>query len=229
MVSGRFRSLAQVNAAIVACEKCPRLRQYCAEVAREKRRAFREETYWGRPVPGFGDLQAHLLIVGLAPAAHGGNRTGRMFTGDRSGDFLYAALCRAGFANQPIAVSRADGLQLIDAYIVASGRCAPPDNKPTPEELNNCRPYLSEELRLLKKARVIVALGKIAFDNVLVALADRGVGIPKPRPAFGHEAIYRLSEYTLIGSYHPSQRNTQTGLLTPAMFDRIFLRAKEVL
>ncbi len=229
MAPGRFRSLAQVNAAIVACEKCPRLRQYCATVAREKRRAFREETYWGRPVPGFGDPQAHLLIVGLAPAAHGGNRTGRMFTGDRSGDFLYAALYRAGFANQPIAVSRADGLQLLDAYIAAAGRCAPPDNKPTPEELNNCRPHLIEELRLLKKVCVIVALGKVAFDNVLLALADRGVELPKPRPAFGHEAIYHFDRYTLIGSYHPSQRNTQTGLLTPAMFDRIFLRAREVL
>ena len=229
MVPGRFRSVAQVNAAIVACEKCPRLRQYCAAVAREKRRAFREETYWGKPVPGFGDPQAQLLIVGLAPAAHGGNRTGRMFTGDRSGDFLYAALYRAGFANQPIVVSRADGLQLIDAYIVASGRCAPPDNKPTPEELNNCRSYLIEELRLLKKARVIVALGKVAFDNVLLALVDRGAELPKPRPVFGHEAICRLGEYTLIGSYHPSQRNTQTGLLTPAMFDRIFLRARELL
>ncbi len=226
---GRFRSLAQVNAAIVACEKCPRLRQYCLAVAREKRRAFREETYWGKPVPGFGDPQARLLIVGLAPAAHGGNRTGRMFTGDRSGDFLYAALHRAGFANQPLAVSRDDGLQLIDAYIVASGRCAPPDNKPTPEELNNCRPYLIEELRLLTKVRPIVALGKVAFDNVLLALAARGVEVPKPRPAFGHEAIYPLDRFVLIGSYHPSQRNTQTGLLTPAMFDRIFRQARQVL
>jgi uracil-DNA glycosylase len=213
----------------VACERCPRLRQYCAAVAREKRRAFREETYWGKPVPGSGDPQARLFIVGLAPAAHGGNRTGRMFTGDRSGDFLYAALYRAGFANQPIAASRDDGLQLIDAYIAAAGRCAPPDNKPTPEELANCRPYLLEELRLLKNARVIVALGKVAFDNVLLALADRGVEIPRPRPAFGHEAVYPLGEYTLIGSYHPSQRNTQTGLLTPAMFDRIFLRVAKVL
>jgi uracil-DNA glycosylase family 4 len=166
------------------------------------------------------------LIVGLAPAAHGGNRTGRMFTGDRSGDFLYAALHRAGFANQPISTSRDDGLHLINAYIAAAGRCAPPDNKPTPEELDNCRPYLIEELRLLKNARVIVALGKIAFDNVLLALADRGVAIPKPRPAFGHEVIHRLNDYTLIGSYHPSQRNTQTGLLTPAMFDRVFRRTK---
>jgi uracil-DNA glycosylase family 4 len=194
-------------------------------VAQEKRRAFREETYWGKPLPGFGDQEARLLIVGLAPAAHGGNRTGRMFTGDRSGDFLYAALHRAGFANQPVATSRDDGLRLIDAYIAASGRCAPPDNKPTAEELANCRPYLIEELRLLTKARVIVALGKIAFDNVLLALANRGETIPKPRPAFGHEVIYRLGGYTLIGSYHPSQRNTQTGLLTPAMFDRVFQRA----
>jgi uracil-DNA glycosylase family 4 len=223
-----MKTLAQVNAAIVACEKCPRLRQYCAVVAKEKRLAFREETYWGKPVPGFGDPKAHLLIVGLAPAAHGGNRTGRMFTGDRSGDFLYAALHRAGFANQPIAHSRDDGLQLIDAYIAASGRCAPPDNKPTPQELNNCRPYLIEELRLLKNVRVIVALGKIAFDNMLLVLAARGVEIRKPRPAFGHNVVHRLDRYTLIGSYHPSQRNTQTGLLTPAMFDRIFQRARDV-
>ncbi len=225
----KFRSLAQVNAAIVACEKCPRLRQYCSRVAREKRRAFRDQTYWGKPVPGFGDPRAHVLIVGLAPAAHGGNRTGRMFTGDRSGDFLYAALFRAGFANQPTAVSRDDGLQLIDAYIAASGRCAPPDNKPTPEELDNCRPYLVAELRLLRNVRVIVALGKIAFDNVLLTLAARDVVIPKPRPAFTHEAIYRLDRYTLIGSYHPSQRNTQTGLLTPAMFDRVLRRARKAI
>ncbi|HSD83169.1 MAG TPA: uracil-DNA glycosylase [Anaerolineae bacterium] len=229
MISEQFTTLAQVNAAIVACEKCARLRQYCAQVAQEKRRAFREETYWGKPLPGFGDPQAQLLIVGLAPAAHGGNRTGRMFTGDRSGDFLYAALHRAGFANQPIAVARDDGLQLQAAYIAASARCAPPDNKPTPEEFNNCRPYLSEELRLLKHVRVIVALGKIAFDNVLVVLADRGVAIPRPRPAFGHEVVHQFERYTLIGSYHPSQRNTQTGLLTSAMFDRIFQRAREII
>jgi uracil-DNA glycosylase len=226
MTNELFRTLTQINAAITACEKCPRLRSYCAAVAQEKRRAFREEMYWGKPVPGFGDPQAQLLIVGLAPAAHGGNRTGRMFTGDRSGDFLYAALHRAGFANQPISTARDDGLHLIDAYIAAAGRCAPPDNKPTPEEFNNCRTYLIDEIRLLKNARVIVALGKIAFDNVLLALADRGVVIPKPRPAFGHEAVYQLDRYTLIGSYHPSQRNTQTGLLTPAMFDRVFQRVK---
>lgn len=224
-----FTTLAQVNAAIVTCEKCARLRQYCTVVAQEKRRAFRQETYWGKPVPSFGDPHAQLLIVGLAPAAHGGNRTGRMFTGDRSGDFLYAALHRAGFANQASATARDDGLQLQAAYIAASGRCAPPDNKPTPAELNHCRPYLIEELRLLKQVRVIVALGKIAFDNVLVVLADRGVALPKPRPAFGHEVVYHLDRYTLIGSYHPSQRNTQTGLLTPAMFDRIFQRARDVI
>jgi uracil-DNA glycosylase family 4 len=219
------QSLTELNAAIVACDKCPRLRVYCDAVAHEKRRAFREQIYWGKPLPGFGDAAAQVLIVGLAPAAHGGNRTGRMFTGDRSGDFLYAALHRAGFANQPSAISRDDGLQLINAYIAAAGRCAPPDNKPTPKELNNCRPYLIEELRLLKNVCVIVALGKIAYDNVLAALADRGVIIPKPRPAFGHEAVYQIDRYTLIASYHPSQRNTQTGLLTPPMFDRIFKRA----
>lgn len=224
------QALVALNAAIVACEKCPRLRAYCEAVAHEKRRAFLEQVYWGKPLPGFGDAAAHLLIVGLAPAAHGGNRTGRMFTGDRSGDFLYAALHRASFANQPIAISRDDGLQLIDAYIAAAGRCAPPDNKPTPAELNNCRLYLIEELRLLKNVCVIVALGKIAFDNVLAALAtlaDRGEVIPKPRPAFGHAAVYQIDRYTLIASYHPSQRNTQTGLLTPSMFDRVFTRARQ--
>ena len=229
MRAEEFRSVNELNRAIIACQKCPRLRKYCVAVAQEKRRAFSTETYWGKPVPGFGDPQAQLLIVGLAPAAHGGNRTGRMFTGDRSGDFLYAALHRAGFANQPIATARDDGLQLRDAYIAAAGRCAPPDNKPTTAELNNCRPYLIEEMRLLKNAHVIVALGKIAFDNVLLALANRSVVIPKPRPAFGHEVIYQLGDDTLIGSYHPSQRNTQTGLLTPAMFDRVFQRAKDVL
>jgi uracil-DNA glycosylase family 4 len=222
-----FRSLTQVNAAIVACEKCPRLRTYCIAVAHEKRRAFREQDYWGKPLPGFGDAAAHLLMVGLAPAAHGGNRTGRMFTGDRSGDFLYAALHRAGFANQPIAISRDDGLQLTDAYIAAAGRCAPPDNKPTSEELNRCRPYLIEELRLLQNVCVIVALGKLAFETVLATLADRGVAIPKPRPAFGHAAVYQIDRYALIASYHPSQRNTQTGLLTPPMFDRVFAQARQ--
>jgi uracil-DNA glycosylase family 4 len=229
MNNDQLKSLTQVNTAIVACEKCPRLRAYCAAVAQEKRRAFREEIYWGKPLPGFGDATAHALIVGLAPAAHGGNRTGRMFTGDRSGDFLYAALHRAGFASQPMATSRDDGLHLIDAYITAAGRCAPPDNKPTPDELNHCRGYLIEELRLLRHVRVIVALGKIAFDSVLAALVDRGVEIPKPRPTFWHESVYQIDRYTLIASYHPSQRNTQTGLLTPPMFDRVFARARQLI
>ncbi len=229
MVNERMKTLAQVNAAIVACERCPRLRAHCRAVAQEKRRAFREETYWGKPLPGFGDPNAHLLIVGLAPAAHGGNRTGRMFTGDRSGDFLYAALHRAGFASQPIATSRDDGLQLLDAYLTAAGRCAPPDNKPTREELNNCRPYLVDELRLLKKVQVILALGKIAFDTVLAVLAERGAEIPKPRPAFGHNLTYTLDRYTVIASYHPSQRNTQTGLLTPPMFDRVLYQARQLI
>ena len=229
MTTDTLRTLAQVNQAIIACVKCPHLRQYCALVAQEKRRAFREETYWGKPLPGFGDPQAQLLIVGLAPAAHGGNRTGRMFTGDRSGDFLYAALHRAGFASQSIAVSRDDGLQLIDAYIAAAGRCAPPDNKPTRAELDNCRPYLIDEVRLLKNVRVIVALGKIAFDTVFAALAGRGLEIPRPRPAFGHDVAYILDRYTVIGSYHPSQRNTQTGLLTPRMIDRVFARSRRII
>jgi uracil-DNA glycosylase len=228
-MSEPMTSPADVNAAIVACKRCPRLRTYCAAIAHEKRRAFRDQIYWGRPLPGFGDPQAWLLIVGLAPAAHGGNRTGRMFTGDRSGDFLYAALHRAGFANQATSIARDDGLQLIDAYITAAGRCAPPDNKPTREELANCRPYLIEELRLLKNVRAIVALGQIAFDAVLLTLADRGVVIPQPRPAFGHNCAYRLQHYTLIASYHPSQRNTSTKLLTPAMFDQVFKRARQAL
>lgn len=225
MLPFSMKALDQLNTKIVACEKCPRLVAYRAQVARDKRRAFRDETYWGKPVPGWGDLMARILIVGLAPAAHGGNRTGRMFTGDRSGDFLYAALYRAGFANQPTAMSRGDGLRLSGVYIAAAARCAPPDNKPTPVELDNCRPYLIEEMRLLKHVRVIVTLGKIAFDNVLRALDANGIALPAPRPPFAHGAEYSIDPYTLIASYHPSQRNTSTGLLTPVMFDRIFKRA----
>jgi uracil-DNA glycosylase family 4 len=229
MTAGPFESLDALNAVIVQCAQCPRLRQYCEGIARDKRRAFRDQTYWGRPLPGFGDPGARLLIVGLAPAAHGGNRTGRMFTGDRSGDFLYAALYRAGFANQPTSLDRDDGLRLIDAYIAAAARCAPPDNKPTRDEFDRCRPYLVEELRLLDRVRAIVALGKIAFDNALIALNERGLVTPTPRPIFKHAAAYRLNRYTLIASYHPSQRNTQTGLLTPAMFDRVFRRAQQAI
>jgi uracil-DNA glycosylase family 4 len=222
-------SLSELNIAVQACERCPRLRAYGRQVAREKRRAFRDQDYWGRPVPGFGDPAARLLVVGLAPAAHGGNRTGRMFTGDRSGDFLYAALHRAGFANQPESTARNDGLRLTDAYITAAARCAPPDNKPTRAELDNCRDYLVQELALLKHVRVIVALGQIAFEAALAALADRGVVIPQPRPAFGHNLAYRLQSYLLIASYHPSQRNTATGLLTAPMFDRVLQRARQAL
>ncbi len=221
-----FATLNDVNDAVIACEKCPRLRRYCEAVAREKRRAFRDQAYWGKPLPGFGDPLARVLIVGLAPAAHGGNRTGRMFTGDRSGDFLYAALHRAGWANQPTSTDREDGLTLNDVYITAAGRCAPPDNKPTKAELANCRSYLIEELRLLKQVRAIVALGQIAFDSVLAALPEHGVAIHTPRPAFGHNLAYRLQHYTLIASYHPSQRNTSTKLLTPPMFDAVFDRAR---
>jgi len=222
-------TLSEVNDAVIACEKCPRLRRYCEGVARDKRRAFRDQVYWGKPLPGFGDPDAQVLIVGLAPAAHGGNRTGRMFTGDRSGDFLYAALHRAGWANQPTSIDRADGLVLNEVYITAAGRCAPPDNKPAAIELANCRPYLLEELRLLKNVRAIVALGQIAFDSVLAALPEIGVAIFKPRPAFGHNLAYRLQHYTLIASYHPSQRNTSTKLLTPKMFDAVFERARMAL
>jgi uracil-DNA glycosylase family 4 len=196
-------------------------------VARVKRRAFREQTYWGRPVPGWGDPRAWLWVVGLAPAAHGGNRTGRVFTGDRSGDFLYAALHRAGLANQPSSVSIDDGLQLSGVYISAAVRCAPPDNKPLPSEYDNCRPYLLADLHLLKDARVIFALGKIAFDSALRVLADSGASIPSPRPAFGHARAYTAGDYTLVSSYHPSQRNTQTGLLTPAMMDHALALAKD--
>lgn len=226
-----FDSLERVNKQIVDCVRCPRLVAYREQVAREKRRAFRDQVYWGRPLPGFGDPAARLLIVGLAPAAHGGNRTGRVFTGDSSGDWLYAAMYRAGFANQPTSVHRDDGLTLYDAYIVAVIRCCPPDNKPLPSEIMNCQPYLDRELALLSHLRVVLALGRLAFDNSLAALARHGMEIPKPRPAFGHNVAYRIgsSNLCLIGSYHPSQRNTQTGLLTRAMFDRVFARARQEL
>lgn len=223
--------IERLNCQIVECARCPRLVVYRERVARDKRRAFRDETYWGRPLPGFGDPNARMVLVGLAPAAHGGNRTGRVFTGDSSGDFLYAALYRAGFANQPTSVHRDDGLRLTDAYIIAVIRCAPPDNKPLPEEIANCQEYLDRDLEILWGKRVIVALGKIAFDNTLSALARKGVKIGKPRPAFGHNLGYNFADagLWLIASYHPSQRNTQTGLLTRAMFDRVFARARKLL
>lgn len=222
-----FETLAQMNNFLINCRRCPRLVAWREEVARTKRRAFRDWDYWGRPVPGFGDPEARLLIVGLAPAAHGGNRTGRSFTGDSSGNFLYGALYRAGFANQPNSTHRGDGLALLDAYIGAAARCAPPDNKPTREEMDNCRPYLLTELRLLKNLRGIVALGAIGFETVLTAY--RQMGFTLPRLKFGHGVMYALGDGLpwLMGSYHPSQQNTQTGRLTPEMFDSIWLKARE--
>ena len=216
---------------IPTCELCPRLRAYCREVAREKRRAYRDWTYWGKPVPGFGDAGARLVLVGLAPAAHGGNRTGRIFTGDRSGDWLYGALYRHGYANQAESVSRDDGMRVTGAYITAAGRCAPPGNRPTPVELGRCRPYLAEELELLTRARVVMALGSVAWESVLRVWSEDGHAIPRPRPRFGHGAMARVSSDlpVLLGSYHPSQQNTQTGKLTQAMFDSVFRRARALM
>ena len=219
--TGIAARLSAVDAGIIECRRCPRLVAYREAVARMKRRAYIDQVYWGRPVPGWGDPQARVWIVGLAPAAHGGNRTGRVFTGDRSGDFLYAALFRAGYASQPESVSAADGLQLRDVYISAAVRCAPPDNKPTPAEFDACRPYLVDELDALAQVRVILALGKIAFDSALRVLAARGLLMPAPRPVFGHGAACTIGPYDVVASYHPSQRNTQTGLLTAQMMDEV--------
>jgi uracil-DNA glycosylase family 4 len=216
-------SLERVAADIVECRKCPRLVAWREQVGREKRAAFRSEEYWARPVPGFGDPQADLLVVGLAPAAHGGNRTGRIFTGDRSGDWLFGALYRAGYASQPTSVSRDDGLQLKGAYIAACVRCAPPGNKPTPAERDNCLPYLQRELRLLRRLRVIVCLGKFAYDGVA-----RVTGL-RTRPPFGHGVEVPLPEgRRLLCSFHPSQQNTFTRKLTVPMFDAIFDRARAI-
>jgi uracil-DNA glycosylase family 4 len=199
-------------------------------MAREKVRRFRNWNYWGRPVPGFGDPAARLLVVGLAPAAHGGNRTGRVFTGDRSGDFLYGALHRAGFANQPTSTDRHDGLGLTDCYISAAVRCAPPDNKPSLAELRRCRSFLLEELALLRHVRVIAALGRIAHQSCLQALEARKIRLPSPKPRFGHGQVAIVQEgLALLGSYHPSQQNTQTGKLTSAMFQRVFDDARRLL
>jgi uracil-DNA glycosylase family 4 len=224
-------ALFELQEQVVACERCPRLRQWCAEVARRKRAAYRDWTYWGRPIPSFGDPEARLLIVGLAPAAHGANRTGRIFTGDRSGDFLYRVLYRTGFASQPESRSADDGLRLHDAWITAAVRCAPPGNKPLPEEFRNCRPYLVRELELLENLRVIVALGRLAFRACLDALRDRGLAIRPAAFDFAHGREHRLGPGlpVLICSYHPSQQNTQTGRLTEPMLRRVFLRARRYL
>ena len=219
-------ALAVLHDEIVGCRACPRLVRHREAIAREKRRAFREWTYWGRPVPGFGDPQAKLVVVGLAPAAHGANRTGRIFTGDRSGDFLFAALHRAGLANQPTSVSRDDGLALSGVYILSPVRCAPPDNKPTPDEIARCAPFLDRELSLLTRARVLLALGAIAWRSILDHLARHGVAMESPRPVFGHGARVILGRWSIVGSYHVSQQNTQTGRLTAAMFDEVVTAAR---
>jgi uracil-DNA glycosylase family 4 len=217
---------------IVGCERCPRLRAHCADVARTKRRAYRAETYWGRPVPGFGDPRARILLLGLAPAAHGANRTGRMFTGDRSGDWLYGALHRRGWSDRAASRSRDDGLKLSDVFISAACRCAPPDNRPAPDELERCAPFLDREFELLRSLRVAVALGRVAWDAAL-RRAERvaRVRLPRPRPRFAHGAVTRLAlragpPLWLVGSYHPSQQNTQTGRLTRPMLDAVLRRAR---
>ena len=218
-----------LNREIVACAKCPRLVQYRERIAREKRRAYREWNYWGKPVPGFGDPDARIVLIGLAPGAHGSNRTGRMFTGDASGEFLYAALHRAGLANQPTARHAYDGLELHDVFITAICRCAPPDNKPTLEEQSNCLPYLARELELLKKARVVVALGRIALEGYVRLLRRQGHNVPRIEFAHGATCVLGNPHTTLICAYHPSQQNTQTGRLTAAMMDEVLQRARELL
>ncbi len=255
------KAWTDLEARIVACRLCPRLVAWREQVAAGKRRAYQDEVYWGRPVPGFGDMSARVLVVGLAPAAHGANRTGRMFTGDSSGDFLYGALYRAGFANQPVSRQRDDGLALRDVFISAVCRCAPPDNRPAPGEIANCLPYLVGEIAVLPDLQVLVALGRIAFDGILSILGTRraqaaeqgpGSGGQKPgraafaaltgepaRPGFAHAAVWRvLPEITLglttgprwlVASYHPSRQNTQTGRLTPAMFDRVWSTVRALL
>jgi len=213
---------------IVSCRKCPRLVEYRERVAQEKRRAYRDWTYWGRPVPGFGDPEAELLILGLAPGAHGSNRTGRPFTGDRSGAFLYMALYKAGFANQPTWQRPDDGLQLHGAYITATARCAPPDNKPLPSELLNCRPHLERELEILRP-KAVLALGKIAWDVYLSILKDRGVILSRGAYPFAHGSEAEFAGTRLFGVYHPSQQNTQTGKVTPAMYARVLRRIQRYL
>ena len=223
----------EIERAVVACTRCPELREYTAAVAREKKREHRDCAYWGKPVPGFGPAAARLVLVGLAPGAHGSNRTGRPFTGDASGDFLYPALYRAGFASQPKATDRDDGLRLRDCFITAAARCAPPKNKPTPQELRNCFPFLVEEFRALRRLRVAIGLGSIGFDAILKALRELGYAVDPAKPKFAHgaEAIAAKGNRRIaaIASYHPSRQNTNTGVLTVPMFDAIFARAKVLL
>jgi uracil-DNA glycosylase family 4 len=227
-----MRNLTIVREQIITCEKCPRLREYCRRIGREKRRAFRDDAYWAKPVPGFGDPNARLLLIGLAPAAHGANRTGRVFTGDGiggSGDFLMAALHRAQFSNITTSQHPHDGLKLTGAFIAAAVRCAPPDNKPTPEEIARCLPHLDAEVAALPRVQLIVALGKIAFDAYLQLLKMRGEAV-RPRPKFAHGSVDRMRNgQTLIGCYHPSRQNTNTGKLTASMMDDVFGTARRAL
>lgn len=222
-------ALARLTRRLIACRRCPRLVAHREHVAATRRRAFQDQEYWGRPVPGFGDPRARVLLVGLAPGAHGSNRTGRMFTGDGSGDFLTPALHRAGFASQPTSTAAGDGLELRDLYIVAVAHCAPPGNRPSTEELANCRPYLLGHLRSLPRLRVLVALGQIAFDGLLAALAEAGLELPAPRPRFAHGGAHTVGPYRLLATYHPSRQNTQTGRLTASMLDGVLARARRAL
>ncbi|HEX2030218.1 MAG TPA: uracil-DNA glycosylase [Actinomycetota bacterium] len=224
---GDPHGLARVTEDVIRCTRCPRLVAWREQAGRHPPRRFADWTYWSRPVPGFGDPDARMLVVGLAPAADGGNRTGRIFTGDRSGDWLYRALHRAGYANQPHSVHPDDGLRLRGVYVAAAVRCAPPANRPTPDERDNCLPYLVRELELLRDLRLIVALGSFAWDAALRALAALGHAT-RPKPRFGHGAEAEVGPYRLLGSYHPSQQNTFTGTLTEPMFDAVFVRAREL-
>lgn len=226
-----FTALNVLQDEIVHCQRCPRLIAHCTEIARVKRRAYRDWEYWGKPLPSFGDPRAQLLIIGLAPAAHGANRTGRMFTGDSSGHTLYRVLYQTGFASQPDSRSRDDGLRLVDAYITAIAHCAPPANKPTREEIANCRGYLERELDLLTNLKVVVALGRVAFDNYLGILQSRGLIRSRSAFAFGHDREFETApgQPVLISSYHPSQQNTSTGKLTEEMLVAVFRRARKLL
>ena len=221
-------NLLELEREVISCRRCPRLVAWREEVARVKRASYAGEEYWGRPLPGFGDPGARVLVLGLAPAAHGGNRTGRIFTGDRSGDWLFGSMYRTGFANQPTSVSRDDGLTLRGAYVTAAVRCAPPANRPLPSERDNCLPYAARELSLLESVSVIVTLGSFAWDAALRVTRALGEPVPRPRPKFGHGATAEIVRFTVLGCFHPSQQNTFTGKLTEPMIDAVFERAKQL-